>query len=226
MTSLVFAALFFFAIHVGIAGSQLRDRLVSRLGEKGYLGFFSLLSIVGITWLCWAYSLAPTVWWATPAEWTRPVAWGLVFVAFLFVGVGAATPSPTAMGGDAQIDSEDAVRGILRITRHPVLWGIAIWAAAHAIANPDVASAILFVCLLAVALAGPPTIDAKRSRRFGERWGPFAAVTSRLPFGAILSGRNRLVLSEIGAWRVALAVGLYALFAGIHPWLFGVPAIG
>ena len=101
MTSLVFAALFFFAIHVGIAGSQLRDRLVSRLGEKGYLGFFSLLSIVGITWLCWAYSLAPTVWWATPAEWTRPVAWGLVFVAFLFVGVGAATPSPTAMGGDA-----------------------------------------------------------------------------------------------------------------------------
>jgi uncharacterized membrane protein len=138
VTSLVFAALFFFAIHVGIAGSQLRDRLVSRLGEKGYLGFFSLLSIVGITWLCWAYSLAPTVWWATPAEWTRPVAWGLVFVAFLFVGVGAATPSPTAMGGDAQIDSEDAVRGILRITRHPVLWGIAIWAAAHAIANPDV----------------------------------------------------------------------------------------
>lgn len=225
MTSLILAALFFVGIHVGIAGTGARDALVERLGESTYLAVFSLLSIAGITWLCWSYSVAPTVWLAAPPAWTRPLALVLVFFAFLFIVIGVTTPSPTSTGGDAQIEADNAVTGILRITRHPFLWGIAIWAGAHLLANPDAASLVLFASLLVLAVVGPPSIDRKRSRRFGENWRPFASATSSVPFAAILAGRNQLVLSEMGVARFSLAIALYALFLWIHPWLFGVPAV-
>jgi len=225
MTPLIAAAVFFVAIHVGIAGTRIRDALVQRMGENAYLGLFSLLSIAGITGLCWAYSAAPTVWIATPAGWTRPLALVLVFVAFLFVVIGVTTPSPTSTGGDARIEEDNAVSGILRITRHPFLWGVALWAGAHLLANPHAASLVLFASLLVLALGGPPSIDRKRARRFGDRWKPFAAVTSSVPFAAIRAGRNRLVLSEIGVARWILAIGLFGIFLWVHPWLFGVPAI-
>jgi uncharacterized membrane protein len=46
-----------------------------------------------------------------------------------------------------------------------------------------------------------------------------------LPFAAIAAGRNRLVVSEIGTWRLLLGVVVYvALLAG-HRWLIGVPAL-
>ena len=225
MASLIAAAIFFVTIHVGIAGTRTRDALVQRIGENAYLGLFSLLSIAGITWLCWAYSTAPTLWLATPAGWTRLLALFLVFLAFLFVVIGVTTPSPTSTGGDARLEEDNAVSGILRITRHPFLWGVALWAGAHLLANPDAASLVLFASLLVLALVGPPSIDRKRARRFGERWKPFATVTSNIPFAAIAAGRNRLVLSEIGLVRWILAIGLFGIFLWIHPWLFGVPAI-
>ena len=224
LTSLILAALFFVSIHVLVAGTRARDRFVARMGENAYLAFFSLLSIAGLTWLCWAYASAPTIWLAAPAAWTRPLAWALVFLAFLLVVVGVTTPSPTSTGGDEQLDASEPATGILRITRHPFLWGVALWAAAHLIANPDAASLVLFASLLVLALVGPPSIDAKRGRRFGDRWQRFAEATSSVPFAAILGGRNHLALSEIGLLRPAAAVALYAVFFWAHPWLFGVPA--
>jgi uncharacterized membrane protein len=61
---------------------------------------------------------------------------------------------------------------------------------------------------------------------FGEQWTPFAESTSSLPFLAIAQGRNRLSLAEIGWWRVAMALVLYAAFLGAHAWLFGVSPFG
>jgi uncharacterized membrane protein len=146
----------------------------------------------------------------------------LTLISFLFVVIGFATPSPTAVGGEAALGEDVAARGILRITRHPFLWGVAIWAVAHLLAAKDAAALIFFGALLLVAVVGPFSIDAKRKRAFGDRWTRFAESTSRAPFLAISQGRNTLELAEIGWWRVALALVLYAVFLGAHPWLFGV----
>jgi uncharacterized membrane protein len=117
------------------------------------------------------------------------------------------------------------VRGIVRVTRHPFLAGVAIWAFAHLLVNGDTASIVLFGTLLSLALLGPRLIDAKRARAYGERWAAFAAQTSVLPFAAIAAGRNRFVVYEIGTWRLLLgAVAYVALLAG-HRWLIGVPAL-
>lgn len=222
MTALVLAAAFFVGIHVFISGTKLRDALVVRLGDQGFRGFFSVLSLIGMVWMVWAYRQAPTIYLWGEVPLFRPIALLLTLIAFLFIGIGLATPSPTAVGGEAQLDQADPARGILRITRHPFLWGVALWALTHVVLNGDAASVVLFGSLLLLALLGPASIDAKRRSVFGDKWDRFAAVTSSLPFAAILAGRNTLRLHELGLWRLGLGLAVYAIVLATHRWLFGV----
>ena len=224
MISLVLAAAFFVGIHVFISGTKLRDTLVAQLGAQGFQGFFSLLSLVGLVWLGIAYGRAPSIVLWGKALAFRPAAMVLVLLAFVFAGVGLTTTSPTAVGGEAQLDQAEAARGILRITRHPFLWGVALWALTHLILNGDAASLVLFGSLLLLALVGPPSIDAKRQRLFGSKWARFAAVTSNVPFVAIVQGRNVLKLGELGLWRIGVGLAAYVALLLSHHWLFGVSA--
>ena len=47
----------------------------------------------------------------------------------------------------------------------------------------------------------------------------------RLPFGAILAGRNRLVLSEIGWMPPVVGLILWAALLHFHRAVFGLPAL-
>jgi uncharacterized membrane protein len=107
---------------------------------------------------------------------------------------------------------------MVRITRHPFLWGVALWASVHLIINGDLASLILFGSLLLLAVGGTLSIDAKRRRNGGEQWIKFAEVTSDVPFAAIAAGRNRLgpALAEIGSWRFLAAILAYAVAFYLH----------
>ena len=221
MAWLVLGALFFVGIHLLISGTRLRDVLVARLGEGPYRGLFSVLSLIGIVWMSWAYNEAPTVLLWGRVEGLVPITMALVFLAFLIGVPGLLIRSPTAVGGEtAGVGGGPDVRGILRVTRHPFLWGVMLWAAGHLIANGDVASLIFFGAFLVLAAVGQGQIDAKRSRQWGESWRSFAAVTSRAPFAAIAAGRNAFRLSEIGWWRIAVAIVLFVALMGLHPWLF------
>jgi uncharacterized membrane protein len=219
--SILLAGAFFVGIHLFVAGTSARDRIVGVIGERGYQGAFSLLSLGGIIWLCRAWAgaepMAPI--WSLPA--LRPVVLVLMLIAFLFVAVGLTTPSPTATGGERTLDSDEPARGILRITRHPFLWGVALWGFCHLLVNADPPALLFFGALLTLALYGPISIDNKRRRKFGERWQRFEDVTSNVPFAAIASGRNQLRLGELGVFRLALGVGLFLLLLGFHARLFG-----
>jgi uncharacterized membrane protein len=71
--------------------------------------------------------------------------------ALLFVG-GLTTPNPT-IAGKAFIDNEIAPpSGVLRITRHPMMWAFGLWACSHLIANGDLASLLFFGAIAALAL--------------------------------------------------------------------------
>jgi uncharacterized membrane protein len=226
MIDLVAAALVFILMHLLIAGTRVRDALVARIGQGPYMGLFSLASVVVLAWLIFAFGAARSdpaagmVWASPPAlRWVQLV---LQFLAFLLVVPGLTTPNPTSVAQQDRVERPDAVRGMLRITRHPFLWGVAIWAFGHLLVNGDAAGMVLFGSLLALALFGTVSIDAKRRRALGEKWDTFAAQTSNIPFAAIAAGRQTLNLGEIGWWRIALAVVLYAVLFAAHPYAFGV----
>ena len=220
MTSLALAALFWLLLHFLIAGS-FRPALAGRLGERGFQGLFALLSVAGIAWLSIAYVHAPEVllWGCPPGA--RATALVLTFIAFLFFVYGAG-PTATSPAVAALPKDHLPVTGITRITRDPMLWSFALWAAAHLFANGDVASALLFGSILVVALNGMASIDRKRKRALGPVWDEFMARTSIVPFAAILAGRTALRLDELPRWRTVLGVALFLAALWLHPYVIGV----
>ncbi|HYE37011.1 NnrU family protein [Methylocaldum sp.] len=222
MIQLTLAALFFIGIHFLIAGTRWRDRLVARYGERVYRIGFSSLSVLGLFWLIYAYRHAPYIETWGQLAWFKPVAALLMLVAFILAVTGVTTLNPTAVNGESRLYEAEPARGILRVTRHPFLWGVGLWAIVHLIANGDAAALVLFGSLLLLTIGGTRSIDAKRQRRFGEQWAKFTAVTSNIPFNAIREGRNQLKLAEIGWWRIALALLLYLGMMHFHTQLFGV----
>ena len=220
MWDLAAACAYFLLIHFGVSGTRLRDALTRVLGEQIYRGLFALASLGGMAWLILAYRRAPLiVTWGVRLAF-RPEAYVLVFIAFLLAVIGVLTPSPTGIGRESRLDPQ-GVRGVTRITRHPFLWGTALWAATHLAVNGDLASLILFGSLLLLSLGGTLSIDAKRHRRFGEQWQAFARGTSSVPFAAIGRGANRLgpALAEIGPWRPLAAIVVYGVAFYLHGWL-------
>jgi uncharacterized membrane protein len=221
MLALVLAAVLWVGVHVGIAGTTIRGRIVARLGEMGFRIAFSLASVVSISLLVNAYGAAATTpLWFTP-DWLRWVL-ALAMLPGFVLFAGSLRRNPTAAGGEALIGAEPS--GMQRITRHPMLWSFAIWAGVHVLGNGDSASLVFFGAFLVTALAGMPSIDAKLAQRAPETWPKLAAATSILPFGAVLAGRNRFVPGEL---LVPAAIGLvaWAALLHFHRGLFGVPAL-
>lgn len=225
MSMLLAASAAWLFLHFAVSGTRLRDAIVHALGEQAYLGLYSLASLGGIVWLAMAYN-------AATAEGLVPL-WDLgpgvahiglivVVIAFVFGLPGVMMPSPTGVGQGALAGKTDLARGVLRITRHPFLWSVALWAAFHLAANGDQASAIFFGTWLVLSVGGTFSIDAKRARAQGQDWDAYARATSNIPFAAILAGRQTLVLSELATWRQGVALILFAGVALVHHWLFGV----
>ena len=73
MLSLLLAAIFFAGVHLGVAGTTIRDRAIAALGQSGYRVAFSIATVVGLAWLVTAYNRAPyMVTWGM-LEWWKPV---------------------------------------------------------------------------------------------------------------------------------------------------------
>jgi len=226
MAMLIAAAAVFLGIHLLISGTRLRDAVTGIIGEKAYLGLFSLASIGAIIWLVMAYNAAePTaanvrLYNLGPGVFDLGIP--IVGLAFLLGVQGLFMPNPTSVQQEAAATKEGTIHGVLRITRHPFLWGVAIWAAFHLAANGDTASIILFGTFLALSILGTFSIDAKRKRKMGEAWAGFAAKTSNIPFGAVFAGRNALKLGESFGWRFWLALLIFLIVLFAHARVIGV----
>jgi uncharacterized membrane protein len=221
MIQLTAAAAFLLASHFGISSTPLRPSLVARLGERFYLGLYSLIALGAISWLIHAWARAPYVeLWPVSAG-TALVPLIVMPFAFVLAVSALSTPNPTAVGAPADLVGGDAVRGVFRVTRHPFQWSVVLWAAAHVIANGDLAGVIMFGTFGVLAGIGTALIDRKYAARRGADWQSFAAESSNLPLAAILAGRQRFVFAEIGWWRVGLGLVVYLALLAVHPWLFG-----
>jgi uncharacterized membrane protein len=226
MLNLAIAALFLVGTHFGIASTPLRGELIERVGERTYRILYSLLAIVALAWVITAWRAAPFVpLWQAGAG-LRHLALTLMPIAFLLVVCAVTAPNPTVIGQRPDPDAAAPATGIIRVTRHPFMWGVGLWAMLHLLVNGDQAALLFFGSFVVLALGGTFLIDARRLRENAPGWGVFLQATSNLPFAAILERRQRFAAREIGLWRVALSLALYVLFLWLHPSLFGVSPLG
>jgi tripartite-type tricarboxylate transporter receptor subunit TctC len=214
MTALVAATAAFLITHF-VTSTPLRAKLVGAIGEWPYRGVYSLVAFVTLGAMIWAYAAAPgEVLWSGMREVPR-FAMPLVFV-LLACGYWR---NPTMVGADALLKSEDPARGVIRITRHPIMWAIMLWAAAHILARGELKALVFFGGFLVLAAIGSLLMDARK--KSNPDWARFAAVTSHIPFVAILQGRNRIVWREIGWLRPSMGIGIFFAAFFLHPWISG-----
>jgi uncharacterized membrane protein len=218
MAALVLATAAFLLTHL-VSGTPLRSRLVSTLGEWPYRGAYSIAAFATLGAMIWAYIGVPRepLW---PGVQLVPLV--VMPVAFVLIACGYFR-NPTMVGADGLLKSEDPARGVIRITRHPIMWGVMLWAVAHVLARGDARSVIFFGGLFLVAFLG--TVSMDRRKRANPDFVRFAAVTSHVPFVAIAQGRNRLVWREVGWLRPAIGLAAFTFFLFTHGWLFGVSAL-
>jgi uncharacterized membrane protein len=210
LTLLVAAAVAFLATHL-VSGTPLRATLVRSLGEWPYRGLYSAAAFATLGWMAWAYAAAPR-----DQLWVgyRSVAYIAMPIALVLIACGY-WRNPTMVGADRLLKSDEPARGMIRITRHPIMWGVMLWAAAHIVGRGDLKGLIFFGCLLLVALLG--TLSMDRRKRANPDWPRFAAVTSHTPFVAIAQGRNRLAWREIGWLRPAIGIAVFFAILTFHP---------
>lgn len=222
LLSLVIAGIAFCGSHTLLSSTRLRGSLRDQIGEQGFLFIYSLTALVTFAWFVVAYSRAPfiTVW--TPPPWTAYVPISVMPLATLFLVAGYSTPNPTAVGMERSARADDPAPGIMRVTRHPVMWAVGLWAVSHLAAIGDLCSIWFFCVMAALAFGGTVLIDHKKQLALGSHWQRLASVTSNIPFAALVAGRTRLRWRDIGLLRPLAALLLYAvLFLG-HPFFAGV----
>jgi len=226
MALMLLASVLFLGTHLGISSTNLRGHLVGMVGERGYLGVYSLVALLTLGYLIWVYAALPRypyLWEPSPILYALPKVI-MPFAAILLVG-GFMVRNPTAVGMEGSLargrDADSLTAGLIRVTRHPFQWAVVLWAGAHLLANGDSVSVVFFGTFLVLGLAGGLLIDRKKAARLGDEWEPFARVTSNVPFAAIVAGRNRLAIKELIA-PVLVGLVTYVLLYLAHPWLSGV----
>jgi len=200
-----------------VPGTPLRPALVRAVGEWPYRGLYSLVAFATLGWMIWAYGQAPAepLW---PGVRWLPLA-AMPF-ALVLIACGYRR-NPTLVGAERLLKSEDPARGVIRITRHPLMWAIMLWSLSHVLARGDVRSVIFFGGLFALAAIG--TLSMDRRKKASPDWARFESATSNIPFVAIAQGRNRIHWREIGWLQPAIGLAAFALLLFLHPFLFDAP---
>lgn len=138
MLYLILGLVIFLGVHsVEIFSPTFRSKAVARLGERGYKGIYSVLSIVGFVLLVWGYGVArqhPILVYAPPL-WMRHLTLLLMLPVFPLL-LAAYLPGR-----------------IKAAVKHPMLAAIKAWAFAHLLANGMLADVLLFGGFLIWAVA-------------------------------------------------------------------------
>ena len=208
---LFFGSIAFIATHF-LLSHPLRAPLVRRFGTKGFQGLYSLVAILLFGVMIWSYRAIgrePQGW--QPTDW----AWGIGAVlmwlgAILFIGSFVGNPAlPRAAG------PKGGPKGVFAITRHPMMWGFALWAITHILVIATPKAVIFYGAILLLALIGSALQDRKKAGLMGETWHEWTAQTSFVPFtrGVAYPGTFALVGGTIlyltATWFHPIPVGVW-----------------
>ncbi|MGL5839710.1 MAG: NnrU family protein [Sphingorhabdus sp.] len=199
--------------------------LVSRLGEKSFLGFYSLVALALFGWMIWTFRNAPsgpTYWAPTDTIWI--VASILTLLASILF-VGSLQRNPAFPDPDGDVVHSLAARvptGVFRVTRHPMMWGFTFWGLSHILVAPRMDVFIFVGSIVFLALFGAFGQDRRKEAALGDAWAKWERQTSFLPrLTQLIKIEPRNLLIGVVFWLVATwAHNLFGNYgAGIYRWL-------
>ena len=188
MAILVLGLVIFLGLHsTRIIAEDGRAKAIARLGEGPWKGLYSVLSLVGFVLIVWGFAHArwdaPLLW--APPVWARHITILLMLFSLILISAYGFKQSHIAVA-----------------VHHPMVWSVAVFGAAHLVANGSAADVLLFGAFFVWAV-----VDL---------------------FSAYARDRRNAVVYPTPNWSAtigAIVVGVLLwglLIGGLHLWLFGV----
>ncbi len=217
------ALLAFLLTHFVPTRPRLRERLVAALGRRAWFSLYGIVSLLVTAWVIWAAGRAPylELWPQLPwTRWVPNLAMPLA-VAVAVLGLPART---VTLGGPRQPRPESWADpgAFAALTRHPLIWALALWSLAHLVPNGDLAHVVLFGGFALMGLLAMPAFDARARRAMTPE-------EARAYFGSTATLSLRPLLRP-GWWRAAvlpragrllIAALVWLLLLLLHPWVIG-----
>jgi uncharacterized membrane protein len=200
----------------------LRAGLVRSLGDKGFMGVYSLVALVTFSATIVAFGRVPP----TPQLWDGQalVPWALASALTLVAAalfLASLLGNPALAGTNVSGLSTRLPTGVFKVTRHPMMSSFALWGVAHILIAPSARTIILAGGIVVLALVGSRGQDAKKEALYGREWRLWMKRTSFWPNLAQLPQLKLFWLGALPAWLVVtwlhLKIGL--VHAGIWLWL-------
>lgn len=209
-------AMLFFAGSHWVLSHPLRKPAVKALGLNGFLAVYSIIALVALILVLIMHDRAPD----GPMLWNGYavlpwLAGSLLSFTATALLLASFSRNPALAPRNMNGLSTALPQGVFRVTRHPMMFAIALWGISHLIVAPSLRSLLLNGGLALMAVGGARTQDAKFQALYDKEW---RIWSRRSPFWPDL--RN---LGQLGwAWGGALI--LWGLITALHWLLAGIPA--
>lgn len=214
LLSLSAAAIAFVGTHFALS-HPLRAPLVRAVGAGPFLGLYSLVALATFGWMVVAFRAA------APADLggSGQIGWIVATVLTLpalVLFLGSLWKNPALPDPRAGATTSREACGVFAVTRHPMMWGFALWAISHIVLWWSARTLIVAGAVLFLALVGAHMQDRKKRALMGEPWSAWEARTTYWPRWAALPRAGWLL------WLAALALWLVITWSHIHA--AGIPA--
>ena len=213
--ALVAASLSFVGSHF-LMSHPLRAPLVSRFGSNGFMAVYSAISLITFVWMIIAFGHAPktdALWPVGDVVWIAASALTLV-AAVLFAGSFIRNPS---LPGVPDALAAQTPSGVFKATRHPMMWGFALWGVGHILVAPRIDNFIFSGSIVFLALVGSKAQEIKKRNMMGGQWAKWLRRTHFFVRPAAL------LRVGIGPWGAGILIWTIATWA--HPF-WGVGGAG
>ena len=212
---LFFSAIAFVATHF-LLSHPLRAPLVKMMGVTAFQVVYSLVALITFGSMIYYYRAIgrePQLWVAGEVSWLTAslLMW---FGSILFVGSFIRNP---ALPG-ARVERGRQPHGVFEITRHPMMWGFALWAIVHLMVVGTPKAMVFDGAILLLAIGGSSAQDSKKRKIMGERWHEWAAQTAFIPFSRGVANPG-LVAMLGGTLLFFLATWAHPVPAGFWRWI-------
>jgi uncharacterized membrane protein len=211
---LFFSAIAFVGTHF-LLSHGLRRPLVGAMGEKPFQGLYSLIALITFALMVYFYRVIgrePPLWDAGTWGWiVGTILMWLASILFVgsFIGNPALVGAPGPRGGPTNV---------LAITRHPMMWSFALWAAVHLMVLGMPKAMVFDGAIIILAIGGAAAQDRKKAGQLGEDWHDWTARTAFVPFTRGFAYPGTLALVG-GTLLFLVATWLHPLPAGIWRWI-------
>ena len=154
LVHLIAASVTFVGSHF-VLSHPLRQAVHNVIGEKGFMGLYSLVALASFGWMVLAFRAVPA---GTPLwDGTGAAVWALASVLTLLAAVlltGSFQGNPALPDPRARDLAKQPPHGVFHITRHPMMWAMALWAIAHTLIAPTPRVLVLTGAVAFLALVG------------------------------------------------------------------------